>query len=175
MSSEILNSLGMGGMDPGIWVIISMVSIVLAIAMMILVFVQMSRIRKMSDRLQALCKGSDASSLEAEISQIMQDNKYLMDNMKAQDRDLKAIFRRMEQVYQKCALIRYNANPHIGGKMSFAVAMLDEKDNGFMINCIHNTETCYCYGREIKEGKCEINLGEEESKALEMAKATQLR
>ena len=45
----------------------------------------------------------------------------------------------------------------------------DENDNGFVLNSVHSTEGCYSYTKEIKNGQCDITLGEEEKQALDIA------
>lgn len=57
----------------------------------------------------------------------------------------------------------------MGGKLSFSLALLDENNNGFILNSVHSTEGCYTYTKEIKNGECAISLGEEEQQALDMA------
>ena len=47
--------------------------------------------------------------------------------------------------------------------------LLDENDNGFILNSVHSTEGCYSYTKEIKNGLCDISLGEEEKQALDIA------
>ena len=48
-------------------------------------------------------------------------------------------------------------------------ALLNEKNDGFIINSVHSTEGCYSYTKVIKNGECDISLGEEEKKALQIA------
>ena len=71
---------------------------------------------------------------------------------------------------QKAAIIRYKAFDNNGGDQSFSLALLDNKDNGFVITSIYNDGISSMYGKEIKEGKSEHRLSEEELKVLENAK-----
>ena len=57
----------------------------------------------------------------------------------------------------------------MGGKLSFSLVLLNENNDGFVLNSVHSSEGCYSYTKEIKDGNCEISLGEEEAKALKMA------
>jgi hypothetical protein len=56
--------------------------------------------------------------------------------------------------------------------MSFALAMLDMNNTGFVINAIHSKEGCYTYIKEIVKGESYIVLGEEEKEALRQAVVT---
>ena len=53
--------------------------------------------------------------------------------------------------------------------LSFSLALLDENNNGFILNSVHSTEGCYTYTKEVKNGECKIELGNEERVALEQA------
>ena len=53
--------------------------------------------------------------------------------------------------------------------MSFALAMLDEKNNGFLINSVHSSDGCYSYTKRVKNGDSDIALSNEEKVAVERA------
>ena len=57
----------------------------------------------------------------------------------------------------------------MGGKLSFALVMLDKNNTGHVINAMHSREGCYIYIKEIIKGESYIPLGDEEKKALEKA------
>ena len=75
----------------------------------------------------------------------------------------------MESTFQKIGIIKYNAFNQMGGNVSFSLALLDKQNNGFILNSVHSAEGCYSYTKEIKNGQCSIELGEEEKQALNMA------
>ena len=64
---------------------------------------------------------------------------------------------------------RITFHGEMGGKLSFALAMLDKDNNGFVLNAIHSREGCYTYIKEIVKGESYIVLGEEEKEALRQA------
>ena len=66
-------------------------------------------------------------------------------------------------------MVKYDAFQEMGGKLSFSLCLLNEKDDGFIINAMHSREGCYTYIKEIIAGKCVIILSEEEKEALDMA------
>ena len=57
----------------------------------------------------------------------------------------------------------------MGGKLSFALAMLDKDNTGFILNAIHSRENCFLYIKEIVKGESYVMLSEEEKEALEKA------
>lgn len=69
----------------------------------------------------------------------------------------------------KIGIVKYDAFPDVGGKLSFALAMLDESNSGFVLNAIYSREGCYTYVKEIVKGESYIVLGQEEKDALRQA------
>ena len=62
----------------------------------------------------------------------------------------------------------------MGGKLSFCLAMLDENNNGFVMNSVHSSDGCYSYTKEIKGGESSLALGKEEEEALNRALETKI-
>ena len=72
--------------------------------------------------------------------------------------------------YNKMAVVKYDAFREMGGNMSFVLAMLTEKNDGFVLNTMHSSrEGCYTYVKTIQNGQCEVLLSEEEKEALAKA------
>ena len=57
----------------------------------------------------------------------------------------------------------------MGGKLSFALAMLDGNNNGWIINAMHSREGCFTYCKEISNEESYYILSEEETLALNVA------
>ena len=83
--------------------------------------------------------------------------------------DIKKINEEMLSNFQKVGILRYNAFDEMGGKLSFALTLLDGENNGYIINSMHSREGCYNYIKEIVKGASYIELSEEESESLERA------
>ena len=71
--------------------------------------------------------------------------------------------------FHKLGIVKYDAFHEMGGKLSFSLAMLDMRNNGFIINAMHTREGCYTYIKEIIDGNSVIVLSEEEQEALKRA------
>lgn len=166
MNSNFLNSLGLGGLDVGIvLVVLAALSFVLLV-MCIVLCVEHGKLKK---RFNRFSQGRDAKSLEKEICDVFAQNVAIKEVVDKNKRDIKTLFRRMETTFQKVGLVKYDAFPQMGGKLSFSLAMLDEKNNGYIINSVHGSDGCYTYSKEIRAGKCDLVLGTEEQKALGIA------
>lgn len=55
------------------------------------------------------------------------------------------------------------------GKLSFALTMLDNDNNGWILNSMHSRDGCYTYIKEIVRGESYIELSEEEAESLDQA------
>ena len=66
--------------------------------------------------------------------------------------------------------MRYDAFNQMGGQLSYSLVLLDENNNGFIVNSVHSTEGCYSYSKEIRNGDSNISLSTEEEEALAIAK-----
>jgi hypothetical protein len=67
---------------------------------------------------------------------------------------------------QKVGIVRFNPFKEIGGDHSFSLALLDGRDTGFVLTGIHTRERTRIYTKQIKNGKCEFELSNEEKRAL---------
>ena len=169
INSQFLNQIGLNGFDLGYLLIGVAILVVLFLITIILLFVQMSKVKKLKKRLDAFVLGKDGSSLEQDIVALFEDNKHLKEITADNKKNIRTLFKNMESAYQKMGLVKYDAFSQMGGQLSFCLTLLDENNNGFLINSVHSTEGCYSYTKEIKQGSCEISLGAEESEALKIA------
>ena len=166
INNNLFNILGLGSMDIGY---IFLVMLVLILVLLILLIIQMVKSSKLKKRLDKFVLGKDGNSLEQDIIGLFEDNKFLKANAEKNKKDIRSLTKRMESSYQKMGLVKYDAFHQMGGQLSFSLCLLDDNNNGFIINSVHSTEGCYSYTKEIKGGESSIALGEEEAEALSIA------
>lgn len=70
---------------------------------------------------------------------------------------------------KKVGIVRYSAFKNTGSDLSFALALLNDNNNGVILNGIYSREMSNIYAKQIKNGKSNNKLSEEEAKALEIA------
>jgi len=85
---------------------------------------------------------------------------------KSMDQQIKNIVISQTNNISKVASVRYDSTPDSGGKMSFSLVMLNEKNTGIVLTNIYMREGSFLYLREIEKGKCDIELSEEEKKLV---------
>ncbi len=166
MNSEILNYIGLGNLDVG-YILIGLS--VLIMILIILVIIQIVNTSKLKKKYMKFMQGKDAKSLEMDIIGLYEDNKFIKTSMEKNKKDIKNLYKKLESAFQKMGIVKYDAFREMGGQLSFSLVLLDENDNGFILNSVHSTEGCYSYTKEIENGQCSITLGEEEKQALDIA------
>lgn len=167
--SSFLNQMGYGSFDLGYLLAAAAVLAVLVLILFILLIVQIVKTAKLKKRLDKFLLGKDGASLEEDIVTLFEDNKFLKNGVDKNKKDIRTLYKKAEKAYQKMGLVKYDAFNQMGGQLSFSLALLDENNNGFILNSVHSTEGCYSYTKEIKNGECAIALGTEEAEALAIA------
>ena len=163
MNNSFLNNLGLGSLDIGV------VILVLCIIILILLVINITNIcsiNKLKKKYNKFMTGKNAKSLENEIIALFEDNKFIKSSIDKNKKDIRTLYKNMESTFQKIGIIKYDAFNQMGGKLSFCLALLDENNNGFILNSVHSAEGCYSYTKEIINGESSISLGEEEKQAL---------
>lgn len=70
---------------------------------------------------------------------------------------------------KKVGMVRYSAFKDTGSDLSFALALLNDNNDGIILNGIYSREMSNIYAKQIKNGKSINKLSEEENQALEIA------
>ena len=163
MQSSILNNLGF---DPGILIIIVLVFLVFILLYLSSVSIKMSRFMK---RYKIFMRGKDGVSLERAFESNFIEVDRIGEQNKIQAQEIARLREQMSRTPVKTGIVKYDAFPDVGGRMSFALAMLDMNNTGFVMNAIHSKEGCYTYIKASVKGESYIVLGQEEKDALRQA------
>lgn len=166
MTSNLLNQIGLGNLDIG-YIIIGMLVFIIILFVLIIIFI--NKEEKLRKKYKKFMCGKNAQSLESDIIKLYEDNKFLKNMVDSNKKDIRQLYKDISKAFQKVGIVRYDAYQHMGGLLSFSLALLDENNNGFILNSVHSTEGCYTYTKEVKNGECKIELGNEERVALEQA------
>ncbi len=166
MNYNLLEQTGLGSFD---LTYLFIAAYALILILIILVIVQTVKLNKLSKKYKKFMLGKNAKSLEKDIIGLYEDNKFIKASAEKNKNDIRTLYKKLQSTFQKVGIVKYDAFNQMGGQLSFSLALLDENDNGFILNCVHSTEGCYSYTKEIKNGMCEISLGDEEKEALNIA------
>ena len=78
------------------------------------------------------------------------------------DRDIK-------RCIQKVGIYRYNAYKDTGSDLSFTLALLDENNNGVVLNGIYSRDMSNIYAKPIVNGDSTYKMTDEEKEAIKRA------
>ena len=152
------------------YIIIGLTAVVLILLILYIVnIVQISKIKK---NYRIFMEGKDAKSLEDTLIKRLDQVDELLRANKTNARNIENLFEKMKPTFQKAGRVKYDAFNEMGGKLSFSLALLNEMDDGFVLNAVHSREGCYTYIKEIVAGNSIIALADEEQEALDVAKGT---
>ncbi len=148
-------------------IIIGLAAAVLILFILYIVnIVQMSKLKK---RYRIFMEGKEAKTLEDTLIKRLDQVDMLLEANATNEKNIQKIFGNMKFAFQKSGLVKYDAFNELGGKLSFSLALLNETDDGYMLNTVHNRDGCYIYMKEIVKGNSIIMLTEEEKEALDIA------
>lgn len=163
MESKILSTLGI---DPGI---IFIVMLILIIILFVLYFRVSMNYNRLKNSYNTFMKGKDGKTLENSLKEKFDEVEAVLRVTKQNRQDIKDMSRILKRNFHKFGIVKYDAFNEMGGKLSFAIAMLDGNNSGWIINAMHSREGCYTYIKEIIKGESYIELAEEEAEALDKA------
>ena len=113
-----------------------------------------------------LGKGENISEMLKEY--IKRTEKIENENEEIKDFLLK-LNNRTQLCFQKTGMVRYNAFKDTGSNLSFALAILDNENNGIVLNGIYARDVSNIYAKPVVKGKSEYKLSEEEEEAIAKA------
>lgn len=163
MESKIFAKLNF---DPGILVILSLILTVVAIILVIMLLLRQSRLEM---NYKIFMKGKNGKTLEDTFKSQFDDIDLVKEQTDLLHKRMMYVEKSMNRSYQKCGVVKYDAFKELGGQLSFAYALLNDSNTGFVMNCIHSREGSYTYIKDIVRGECELPLSDEESEAVKNA------
>ena len=163
MESKILAAIGI---DPAFIFLILLVLIIILFFMVINVNMKYKRLKS---SYSLFMRGKDGKNLEKSILDKFDELDEIAEIAKKNRTDIKELFRELQGNYQKVGIVKYDAFNEMGGKLSFALTLLDGNNNGWVVNAMHSRDGCYTYIKEIVRGQSYIELSDEEAESLEQA------
>lgn len=142
------------------------IMVILFIGFMILIAKFTSLSKKYKNFMKKLGNGKD---LEEDLETYM----YRVDKVEKQNADIlnqiKTLDNDLMKCIQKIGIVRYSAFKDTGSDLSFALALLDENNDGVVLNGIYSREMSNIYAKPIQNGKSTYTVSEEESQAIQKA------
>ena len=144
--------------------------VAIIVIMFVLLIVSIIKINKLNKKYEKFIKKlSNGKNIEEDLENYI----YRVERVEKQNNEITQFCKNLDEDISKCiqkiGIVRYNAFKDTGSDLSFAVAMLDEKNNGVVLNGIYSREMSNIYAKPIEKGKSKYTLSEEESEAIQKA------
>lgn len=154
-------------MELNIFEIIILIINLTLLVLYLLNYAKLKKLRKnYADFMTKLGKGQNINEMLvdylAKVDRIENENKEIERYCQKLEKDAK-------ENLQKIGMVRYNAYKDTGSNLSFALAVLDENNTGFVLNGIYGRDTSNIYAKPVTEGKSEYMLSKEETEAIKIA------
>ena len=143
--------------------ILSVITVVLFIGFLILLISN----KKLNNRYKRFMnKLGNGKNLEEDLENFM----YKVDRVEKQNAEITNFCKNLDEDLSKCiqkvGIVRYSAFKDTGSDLSFAVALLDEKNSGVVFNGIYSREMSNIYAKPVENGNSKYTLSYEESQAI---------
>lgn len=124
------------------------------------------RTNKKMDKLLEKGKIKDFKSILLSQNEKNRDLEQKLDEAFLKIKNLEDI---SERTIQKTGVVRFNPFNDIGGNQSFVIALLDDRNNGFVISSLFVKEGNRVYAKAVRNGESDHLLSEEEKEAIARA------
>ncbi len=153
--------------------LISIIAVFFSIFSLSLAIISLKKLSTLKNKCEILFAGKKGADLEEIILGQAEELKLL-------DGEIQNLFEISNKIHNlasksvhKISLLRFNPFKDIGGDQSFALALLDGKNDGIVISSLHTREGTRVYSKPIKKGVGDgYALTDEETRAIEEAKRT---
>ena len=141
--------------------------IVVNIILIIMVIISSLRIRRINENTREFMKKlGNGKDIRKDLEQYMDRVINLEAGISETNSYCKKIDNQLKGCIQKVGVVRYNAYRDSGSNLSFAVALLDENNDGVVFNGIYSREMSNIYAKPINNGSSSYKMTEEESEAV---------
>ena len=146
-------------------------SIVINIMLTIIVLLFFYKLRKVEKRYyNFISKFDKKGNIEDILNNYIEMVNIVNEDNKIMHANFLALEKQLNRCVQKMGMVRYNAFDDVGSDLSFALAILNNENNGVIINAIYARTSNNVYAKPIENGTSRYSLSEEEIKAIAIAK-----
>lgn len=148
-------------------IFIMLIAIVLLLVLYIISVANLSKLRKSYSKFMSkLGNGNN-------IEEIMKEYIKKVDTVQAKNEEIisfcKVLDENLKKCTQKIGIVRYNAFKDTGSDLSFTLALLNDYNDGVVLNGIYSREMSNIYAKPIKNGTSTYTISPEEKEAINRA------
>lgn len=147
-----------------------LVWLVITILLVIGFFVMISRLSSLNKKYKKfLAKLGNGKDIEEDLETYM----YRVEKVEKRNNEIanfvKTLDEDLTRCIQKVGMVRYNAFKDTGSDLSFTLALLDEHNDGVVLNGIYSREMSNIYAKPVKNGTSTYTMSAEEKEAVQKA------
>lgn len=146
------------------FLVILLLAAVILLWLLALTFYLRRLVKSKKAVINGLAANKDLAEIVTELQQnvnLLTDKVKQLTNVSLNNREL------LSETVKYVGLVKFNAFNDVGGKLSFALALLNEKGDGVVITSINGRTDTRVYAKTITGGKATVSLSTEEQTALE--------
>jgi hypothetical protein len=121
-------------------------------------------------RLVLVARASTADAVAEQLREHRQGLEELRAEVRSVRASLAELGGQLSQCVQRVGLVRFDAFEDVGGRVSFALALLDGKGDGVVLSVLNGREAVRAYAKTLVNGTPSHPLSEEEQEAIAMAR-----
>lgn len=149
------------------------IAIGLTLAVLLLAVWQVTaniRLNRMTRRYRQLSAGVEGQPLDQLLERILDRGELEARAIAEIQQQLSALGEQVQGNLQRVGMVRYNAFDDTGGDQSFALAVLDAKGNGAILNGLFHRTECRVYAKPVQDWKSTYSMSDEELEAIRKAR-----
>lgn len=143
-----------------------MVGLLLALLIFISINIKFAKLNK---RYRRLMTGAEGMNLEQLLMKHIEEVRGAMTKIDTVEQECREIRADSRTNLKKFGIVRFNAFEDTGSDLSFAIAVLDEKNDGLILSSIYGRNESRVYAKPIQDGQSSYFLSDEEKAALAQA------
>lgn len=147
-----------------------LVLVILVLVLVMLYIISVTNLKKLrknySNFMKKLGNGNNIEEILKEyikrVETVEAKNNEIISYCKSLDDNIKICV-------QKIGVVRYNAFKDTGSDLSFTLALLDDKNDGIVLNGIYARDSSNIFAKPIEKGESKYVLSNEEKEAIDRA------
>lgn len=149
-----------------ILVIVLLVLVILNIALFVFF---MFKYRKDTKKYNNIWSKFNNKNLEDDIQKLINNMNSTVDECQSSKILCSEINGKMTKCIQKIGFVKYDAYESANNGLSFAIALLDNENDGILLNSVYSRTYSNIYAKEVINGEVKGNISDEEGQALRKA------
>lgn len=135
---------------------------------LILIIVLFGKNRRLKNKYDGFLRGSE-TDIEGLLTECIRKTDAVQGTHESLETSIRQIQTQLKRCVQKVGVVRYSAVSDVGSDLSFTIALLNEEDNGVVMNGIYTRDGSYTYAKPIAAGKSKHTLSDEEKEAIRIS------